>query len=107
MALIPSYKVTPANTAPTFGNASSGDTAKVNKRAVLVVRNDREEPITVTIAAQMTAENGTDLNDTAVEVADGSVGVITLGLDMYRNTDGEAEVSYSHTTNVSRAVLEV
>ena len=107
MALITTQRITTNGTAPTFGAAQSGDTAETGPRVFMVVRNaDAVDPRTVTIAGQGDLETGDPYPDKEYTVpAEGEVWIPLL--PVYRNEDGEAEISYDDTTDVTRAVVEI
>ena len=107
MALIAAQSIPVTGDDITFAAAAADDTALVQRNAVLVVKNDDAASKTVTLAAQLPADNLTDIADTVVTVAAGAVALIPIELPLYRNVDGEVEISYSATTSVTRAVVLV
>lgn len=105
MALIPAQSVSVSGTAVSLGAASNDDTAKVQRGAKLVVSNGSVSPVNVTLSAQADAENETPIADTVVAVAAGALAVIPIELALYRNADGEVELAYSATSDVTRGVI--
>jgi hypothetical protein len=106
MALIATHAITTQGTAPTFAAAAADDTASTGPRVFLVVRNDDASSKTVTIAGQGTLESGAAYPDRSYTVAAGAEAWVPL-LAVYRNEDSVAEISYSATTSVTRAVVSI
>lgn len=107
MALIPTHSVTIAGTEPTFNSAASGDTARVGDGLVLIVDNGSGASITVTITVAGNLPTGDAYPDREYTVAAGEQAWIPL-LEQYADpTSGEAQIAYSSTTTVTRAVVRV
>lgn len=106
MALITTHVIDTDGGAPAFAAAAVDDTAETGARTVLVVKNDDAAPMTVTLAGQGVLESGADYPDRDYPVAAGAEAWIPL-LSVYRNIDGHAEIAYTSTTSVTRAVVRV
>lgn len=106
MALITTHTISAAGTAPTFGAAAADDTAETGVRKILVVRNGSASSVTVTLSGQGSLPTGVDYPDREYTVDASGEAWIPL-LAVYRNDDGVAEVGYSATADVTRAVVEV
>lgn len=107
MALISSFSPSIAGTAPTYGNAASGDTAEVGAGLWLVVRNDDAASKTVTIATPGLLTTGDPYPDKAYTVAAGGEAWIPLIADYRDPSDGLAHITWSATTSVTRAVVRM
>ncbi|MFE6305035.1 hypothetical protein [Nocardiopsis sp. NPDC057823] len=107
MALIPTHTVTAAGTAPTFGAAAAADTAETGGRTYLVCRNTNVASRTVTIAGQATLPSGVAFPDRVYTLA-ADTGELWIPLiAQYRNVDGVAEITWSATEGVTRAVVKL
>lgn len=106
MALIPTQTLSVAGTAPTFAAAASGDTCRVGAHLTLIVKNTAGSSMTVTITPPVTLPTG----------AAWPAKVYTVGattgeqwiplLDVFADpTTQQASITYSSTTNVTRAVV--
>ncbi|TQN30613.1 hypothetical protein FHX37_0495 [Haloactinospora alba] len=106
MALITTHTISTDGGAPTFGAADNADTAETGSTNVLVVKNASASSVDVTIAGQGTLASGADYPDRVYTVAASEEAWIPL-LSVYRNVDGEAELSYEATADVTRAVVRL
>ncbi|WP_119728339.1 hypothetical protein [Thermomonospora amylolytica] len=107
MALISTHTIDTDGTAPAFAAAAAGDTAETGNRVFLIVRNAHaSEARTVTIAGQGDLETGDPYPDKAYSVAAQGERWIPL-LPIYRNENGQAELSYSSTADLTRAVVRI
>jgi len=106
MALIATQSVTVAGTAPTFAAAAAGDTARVGSHLTLIVKNGGGSPITVTMVYPGNLATGDAIPDKAYTVNNGAEAWIPL-LEQYADpTTGNAAITYSGTTSVTRAVVK-
>ena len=115
MATITPQSATPAGVALTFAAAGgSGDLVQNNKlRTVVLVKNGSGAPINVTVAAVQT-QRPADGNfpaqtvaDQVVSVAAGATAALGPFPAAFNNSSGQLAVSYSATTTVTVAALEV
>lgn len=107
MALIATQSIVVAGTAPVFAAAAANDTARVGAGLVLIVKNASGAPVTVTITVPGNLPTGDAYPDKEYTVA------ATTGerwiplLEQYANpTTGQAAITYSGTTSVTRAVVK-
>lgn len=107
MALIPTQVLSVASgAAPTFAAAAAGDTAECDPAATLIVKNGGGAGITVTVATPGNLPTGDAIPDKAYTVAAGAEAWIPL-IEAFRDpaANGQAAISYSSTTSVTRAVI--
>jgi hypothetical protein len=107
MALIPISTLSVAGTGPSFLAAAAGDTAQIDPRLWLEVRNGAGASMTVTVAAFRQMEYGGALPDKVYTVPAGGEVRIPLLATYASNVDGLAHITYSSTTTVTRAVVRV
>lgn len=105
MALINTHVVPLDGTAPTFGAAASGDTARVGNGLTLIVRNGSGAPITVTVTTPGNAFTGDAIPDKEYTVDAGGERWIPLLKGYADPVTGQAAIAYSSTTSVTRAVV--
>lgn len=107
MAALTSQRLSAAGTAPTYATASAGgDTAPVGRDLVLHVFNGSGASITVTVVTPGTV-NGLAIADAALVIPAGDQGFVPLA-KVYKNpSTGLANVTYSATTSVEVAVLQL
>ncbi|MEV2277708.1 hypothetical protein AB0I72_19190 [Nocardiopsis sp. NPDC049922] len=106
MALITTQNITTAGTAPTFAAAAVGDTTETGSTHFLVVKNGDVSSKTVTITGQPTLESGDTYPDKQYTVNASDEVWVPL-LSVYRNENNQAELVYSDTTSVTRAVVKL
>jgi hypothetical protein len=107
LAEISPFTITTAGGKPTFAAAASGDTAKTGSGYFLVVRNTNAATRTVTIAVPGNTSYGEAMPDKAYVVAATTGEEWIPLLDDYRDpTTGLAAISYTATTDVTRAVVK-
>lgn len=107
MALITTFTPTVAGTAPTFSAAASGDTAKCGTGYWLVAKNTNVASRTVTIAVPGNLATGDAYPDKVYTLAaDTGEQWIPLLREYADPTDGEAHLTWSATTGVTRAVVK-
>lgn len=107
MAALSTQEITPAGTAPTFDPASAGgDDAETGNRVTLVVKNsDGAATHDVTLATPGNLETGEAYPDRTYTVPiSGEVWVPLL--NVYRDDDGRAQITYSDETNLTVAVVK-
>lgn len=105
MALIATQTAVLAGTAPTPGNAAAGDTTNVGTHLTLVVLNGSGASITVTVAYPGTLPSGDAYPSKQYTVAAAGARWIPL-LPQYGDpTTGQASITYSSTTSVTRYVF--
>lgn len=85
--------------------ASGGDTAPVGPNLMLYVNNGSASSVTVTITTPGEVK-GLAVADATLTVAAGDHGLIPLVRE-FRGAAGRAAISYSATTTVTVAVLEL
>ncbi|MCI0384586.1 hypothetical protein [Streptomyces sp. CNQ085] len=92
---------------PVYSAASAGgDTAPIGTDLLLLVRNDGASPVTITVAAGSDMD-GLTIGDASEDVPAGGDVVIPMG-SVYRDTGtGRAAITYSDTTSVDVAVLQL
>ncbi|KOG21999.1 hypothetical protein [Streptomyces viridochromogenes] len=107
MAALSAQRLAVAGAAPSYSAAAAGgDTAPVGKGLVLHVVNGSGSAVTVTVVTPGTID-GLAVADAALSVPAGASGFIPLG-NVYRNpSTNRAAVTYSATTTVSVAVLQL
>jgi hypothetical protein len=104
---IATHTLSIAGTAPTFAAAAAGDTAECGSGVFLVVKNTDAAPMTVTVATPGTLETGDAYPDKQYTVAATNGERWIPMLPLYRDpTDRLAHLTYSATTNVTRAVVK-
>lgn len=88
--------------------AAAGDTARTGNHRALLVQNGGAAPITVTIAVPGQTATGEDIPDNVVPVAVGELRAIPL-LPLYADPANSrlASISWSATTSVTRAVVQL
>lgn len=107
MAEISPFTVTTAGGKPTFAAAAAGDTAKVGAGYTLIVRNTNASTRTVTIAYPGTLPSGDAIPDKVYTVgATTGEEWIPLLAEYADPTTGQAAITYSATTDVTRAVVK-
>lgn len=107
MALIPTQVLdVGTGTAPSFAAAAAGDTAECDPANTLIVRNGGAGAVTVTIATPGVLGTGDPYPDKAYSVAAGGERWIPL-INDFRDpaNNGQAVLTYSGTTSVTRAVV--
>lgn len=105
MALQEAQPILVAGTELVMTGADNADTAKVRTNNALLVHNKSAGSINVTVTVNGNAENGTPVADTVRTVAANKIALIKLDFAGYRNATGEAEIEYSATADVDRAVI--
>lgn len=108
MAEIPGTQPGPDGAALTMGPAAAGDTAKPGNHRALLVDNGGAAPVTVTIAVPGVTATGEPVPDNQVTVAAGELRAIPL-LGVYADPDNnrQAAITWSDTTSVTRAVVQL
>jgi hypothetical protein len=109
MALIATFSPTVTGTAPTFAAAASGDTARPGIHAVLVVKNTNAATRDITIKYPGTLPSGDAIPDKVYTIA-ATTGELWIPLlEEYADpaTSGQVVITYSATTNVTRAVVRL
>lgn len=107
MALIPISTLSVAGIGPAFVAAAAGDTAQIDPRLWLEVRNGSGSSITVTVSAFRQLETGGALPDKVYTVPAGGEVRIPMLAAFASTVDGLAHVAYSSLTTVTRAVVRV
>lgn len=107
MALIATHEITNAGTAPTFAAAAAGDTAETGTRVFLVVKNANTTTTRdVTIAGQGNLESGDPYPDKVYTVPTSDEIWVPM-LQVYRDENGQAVITYSTVTDLTRAVVRI
>lgn len=107
MALIATQSIVIAGTAPTFAAAASGDTARVGRGLFLIVKNTAGSSMTVTIAYPGNLVTGVAIPDPVYTVGATTGEQWIPLLEQYADpTTGQAAITYSTTTSVTRAVVQ-
>jgi hypothetical protein len=107
MALINTHVVSLAGTAPTFATAVAGDTARVGTGLTLIVKNASGSPITVTMVTPGNLDTGDAKPDKVYTVAATNGEQWIPLLESYADpVTGNAAITYSATTSVTRAVVK-
>lgn len=107
MALIPTQVLdVSTGTAPTFAAAAAGDTAEVDPANTLIVKNGSGGSINVTLVTPGNLGTGDAYPDKVYAVAAAGERWIPL-IDAFRDPaqNGQAGITYSATTSVTRAVV--
>jgi hypothetical protein len=106
MALIAKSVPVAAGTVESLAAASGGgDTFYNDGKSILVVNNGAVAPITVTIAAQHTCNQGVS-HDFVATVANGVRKTFPpLRQDIYNDDNGQAHVAYSSATTITVGVI--
>lgn len=106
MALIATHSVTVAGTPPTFATAAAGDTARVGNHLTLIVKNASGASITVTMVYPGNLPSGDAIPDKVYTVPATTGEQWIPLLEQYADpTTGQASITYSATTSVTRAVV--
>jgi hypothetical protein len=93
-------------TAPTFAAAAAGDTAEAGPTDTLIVKNASGGSINVTITTPGTLPSGDAYPDKVYAVAAGGERWIPLIADFKDpSIGGQATITYSATTSVTRAAV--
>lgn len=108
MAEIPAAQPGPDGVTLPMGPAASGDTAKTGNHRVLLVRNGGGGSVTCTIAVPGLTATGEANPDNAVPIPAGAIVPIPL-LPIYADPENnrQAAITWSGTTDVTRAVLQL
>lgn len=107
MATLSAQRLSTAGTAPTYAAASAGgDTAPIGSGLVLHVMNGSASSVTVTVATPGTLD-GLAIADVALAIPAGDSGFVPLANVFRDPVTGRAAITYSATTTVEVAVLQV
>lgn len=108
MAVLSAQQITRTGLGPSLVAASAGgDEFQAFPTTVLLVRNGSGAPITVTAVTPGTSQ-GLAVEDVAVSVPAGADRFIGgLADDVFKNAQGRVGITYSATTSVTVAVLQV
>lgn len=107
MALHAAQRITRAGVVPTYGAAAAGDTVPVGDNVFLHVKNGSGGSVTLTVAA-VGGEGGLALQDLAVAIPVGEKVIGPISDELFKNTtDGKAHLTWSSTTTVTFAVLQL
>jgi hypothetical protein len=107
MAEIPVFTVSIAGGKPTFAIAAVADTARTGPGYTLIVKNTDVAAKTVTVVYPGNLPSGDPIPDKAYIVAANTGEEWIPLLDEYRDaTTGQAAVTYSAITNVTRVVVK-
>jgi hypothetical protein len=96
-------------TAPTFASAAGGGDVFANDgRTYLEVKNAGGSPITVTVVAQSSCNQGT-LHDsvTSVPATTGDRVIGPFDMTRYNNSSGQCSVTYSGVTSVTVGAMRL
>lgn len=107
MALISTFTPSTVGTAPTFAAAAAGDTARPGKHAMLIVKNTNAATRDITIKYPGTLLSGDAIPDKVYTIA-ATTGELWIPLlEVYADpaTSGQVVITYTATTNVTRAVV--
>jgi hypothetical protein len=109
MALIATQQLSVASgAAPTFAAAAAGDTAKVDGRSFLVVKNANATALTLTLVTPATLATGDAYPDKQyASISQNQERWIPLITDFADPSTGEVSITYSLTASVTRAVVRV
>lgn len=109
MALIPTFTPTVTGTAPSLSAAASGDTARPGKHAVLIVENTNAATRDITLKYPGTLPSGDAIPDKVYTIAatTGKLWIPLLPEYADPATSGQVVITWSATTNVSRAVVSL
>jgi hypothetical protein len=107
MSLIPTFQPTVEGTPPALVAAANGDTAPVGSGYVLIVHNGDGTSKTVTMVVPGNLETGVAYPDKVYTVVAGADAWIPLPRLYADPTDGQAHITYSALTLVTRAVVKV
>ncbi len=109
MALIPTQVLSATTgTAPTFAAAAAGDTAEVAPNNTLIVKNASGSSVNVTITKPGLDDTG-DAKPSKVYAVPATTGERWIPLvEAFRDPaqSGQANISYSATASVTRAVVQ-
>lgn len=107
MALVATQSVVIAGTPPSFTTPASGETCRVGAHLTLEVRNGSGAPITVTITPPVTLPTAAAW-PAKVYTVPATTGEQRIPLlDVFADpTTGQATLTYSATTSVTRAVVQ-
>jgi hypothetical protein len=107
MALISTFTPTTVGTAPTFAAAAAGDTARPGKHALLVVKNTNAATRDITLKYPGTLPSGDAIPDKVYTIAatTGELWIPLLPEYADPATSGQVVITWSATTNVTRAVI--
>lgn len=83
--------------------ASGGDTAEIRDGAFLVVNNGSGSTVTVTVATPGTVK-GLAIGQATMAILAGDVGIMPL-TNIFRQTTGRANITYSAVTTVTVGVF--
>lgn len=107
MATVSTQVVTNAGVGINYSNASpGGDRFVPAARTFLHVKNGSGSSVTVTLATPGSVD-GLAIADRTVSVPAGTERMIAVPSELYRSSDGLADVTWSATTSVTFALVRI
>ena len=108
MAALTLQHITDAGTKPTFGAASTSDTAQIGSglNTFLVYKNGSASPVDITVVAPGNTEYGVAMPDKVVSVAASGEAWIPLRKD-YDDATGLATITMADATSVTVALVRL
>ncbi|MCK9929323.1 hypothetical protein MXD62_19425 [Frankia sp. Mgl5] len=107
MALVPTQQLTAAGLTPTYAAAANGDTLVPDDRTSLRLRNSTGSIITGSITGVAPCSQGGTHNRPFSVPANGDVEVPTGPATQFAGVNGQAAITYSTPTGLTRAVVRI
>lgn len=106
MATLAVQSMSTAGVAPTYAAATSGGDQFSNDGKTFLHVKASAAPVTVTIASQVTCNQGSTHNKTVVVSSTGEQMIGPFDVNRYNDTSGRVQATYSQVTGVTVGVFQ-